>query len=484
MPRKITIIYAHDVGGGADAFDVERVAAQIQDALERQGWQVALHDIQPDASLMPNLPRGSIVFNLVERIQGSDALAAQAIAQLEEMGLVLTGARATHFADTADKILAKKHMQHYGIPVLPSFTLEDVRESNWQGPMIVKSITEHASVGMDEKAVVQTPEEAYARLQESTKKWGGRWFAEPYIDGREFNISLLQKGSDVDVLPIAEMQFVDYPAHLPKIIDFAAKWDETAFGYHHTVRSFKPQQGDEALWDKLKKVATACWHSFGLCGYARVDIRVDAQGRPWVLEINVDPCLEQSAGFMAAAAEADMNFEQTIARIIDEAVRHATLNNLKWRTTIQPTDIEAIRKLTAVTGYFNDEEVRVAAELVEETLSGKEDYRFLIAEHQGYVMGYSCFGEIPLTEKRYDLYWLAVDPALQGIGLGRALIHRSLWQVRALGGDRIYAETSGTQKYSSTRQFYDKTGFTQVANLPDFYRMGDDKVIYCKYVTA
>lgn len=480
MPRNITIVYAHDVGGGDDAFDVEIVADQLASALKRQGWHVALHDIQPDASAMPNLPAGSIVFNLVERIHGSDAKAAEAVARLEGMGLVLTGARAVHFADTADKVAAKEVMQRYGIPVLPSFTIDDVLASNWQGPLIVKSITEHASVGMDEKAVVPDVKAAYARLRASIDKWGGRWFAEPYIDGREFNISLLQRGTEVEVLPIAEMQFVDYPAHLPKIIDFAAKWDETAFGYNHTLRNFAPQPGDEALWQKLQKIATDCWHAFGFCGYARVDVRVDAQGNPWVLEINADPCLEEDAGFMAAAAEAGMSFDDTVSRIVDEAVRHATLNNLTWREALTAADIESVRTLTAATGYFTDDEVRVAAELVEETLSGKEDYRFLMAEYEGKLAGYSCFGEIPLTRKRYDLYWLAVNPALQGIGLGRVLVNRSLWQVRALGGDRLYAETSGKAQYASTRKFYEKTGFTCVARLPDFYHPGDDKIIYCK----
>lgn len=481
MPHDVTIVYAHDIIDGPDAFDVVAVAKQLEGALVRLGHTVTLHDIQPDASSMPNLPVGSVVFNLIERINGSDALAADAVACLEQMGLVLTGTRASHFSETANKVQAKKVMQAYGVPVLPSYTEEMLKtEKNIRLPLIVKSSTEHASVGIDEKSVVTTAADALTRIAACKKKWGGQWFAEPYVDGREFNISVLQRGHDVDVLPVAEMKFVGYPEGMPKLVDFGAKWDENTFSYNHTIRSFTPEPGDEALWERLAKIAKQTWDAFGFCGYARVDIRVDNEGNPWVLEINADPSLEEDAGFAAAAAQAGMRYDDVIGRIVKEAVDNAVINNMTWRTAPVAADAKRVRELTKATGFFTDEEVKVAGELVEETVRGEEDYRFMFAENnKGKLAGYVCYGNIPLTENRYDLYWIAVHPDMQKNRLGQTLIKRTLAHIRGQGGDRLYAETSGKEQYAGTRRFYEKAGFVKVAELPDFYRPGDDKVIYC-----
>jgi ribosomal protein S18 acetylase RimI-like enzyme len=148
----------------------------------------------------------------------------------------------------------------------------------------------------------------------------------------------------------------------------------------------------------------------------------------------------------------------------------------------RPADEEAVRALVRSTGFFSDEEVEIAAELVREALArGLESgYRFLFHDQAGAPAAYACFGPIPGTESSYDLYWIATRADLQGQGHGRRLLAASERRIAALGGTRVWVETSSTAKYVPTRRFYERAGYERAALLADFYRPGDGKVIYCK----
>jgi ribosomal protein S18 acetylase RimI-like enzyme len=146
------------------------------------------------------------------------------------------------------------------------------------------------------------------------------------------------------------------------------------------------------------------------------------------------------------------------------------------------SDVAGVRRLAAKTGVFNDAEIRIAGELVEQTLSGEdEDYRFLFLRGvAGEVPAYACYGEIPMTDGRYDLYWIVASPELQGTGVASRLLAEVEGRIRAQGGAHLYAETSGTDIYLPARKFYLKNGFVQAAVLKDFYLDGDDKAIFRK----
>lgn len=159
------------------------------------------------------------------------------------------------------------------------------------------------------------------------------------------------------------------------------------------------------------------------------------------------------------------------------------LPSITWDNTPQQSDIDSVRALVHSTGVFSPEEVRIAGELVADTLADAVDgYAFVFARMQQSkrLAGYACFGEIPLTDKRYDLYWIAVSPSLRGLNLGAELLLRSEYRIRNSGGRILYAETSGRDDYQSARRFYEKNGFLQCAHIEDFYKLGDPKVIYSK----
>ncbi len=158
---------------------------------------------------------------------------------------------------------------------------------------------------------------------------------------------------------------------------------------------------------------------------------------------------------------------------------------MQIRTQVCPSDPDQIRALVAATGFFTDEEIGIATELVEEALDrgAESGYFLIVAEEDNRVLGYSCYGPIPGTDASYDLYWIAVHPDAQGRGLGKTLLRESEKQIKAAGGQRVYIETSSREQYVPTRRFYLSCGYAQEALLVDFYRAGDSKVIYSKALT-
>jgi D-alanine-D-alanine ligase len=153
-----------------------------------------------------------------------------------------------------------------------------------------------------------------------------------------------------------------------------------------------------------------------------------------------------------------------------------------FRADPRPGDVAAVRALVAATGFFSEEEIMVAAELVEERLARgpASGYEFRFADAAGGLAGYSCFGLIALTRASYDLYWIVVAPGTQRTGLGRRLLGATEAAVAALGGQRLYAETSSRPLYAPTRGFYRGCGYREAACFADFYAPGDGKVVFEK----
>lgn len=161
------------------------------------------------------------------------------------------------------------------------------------------------------------------------------------------------------------------------------------------------------------------------------------------------------------------------------------LHTLTLRETVLREDIVRVREIVSSTRFFYDHEIDVACELVEETLAKGpiEGYRFLFADApdasgSARTIGYTCYGQTPCTEGTFDLYWIAVHDDFRACGLGRFLQRETEARVRALGGRRLFAETSGRDQYAPTRRFYISVGYAEEARLSDFYAPGDDKVVY------
>jgi ribosomal protein S18 acetylase RimI-like enzyme len=150
-----------------------------------------------------------------------------------------------------------------------------------------------------------------------------------------------------------------------------------------------------------------------------------------------------------------------------------------------PGDRSRIHEIVTATGNFNDQEITTAMELVDEALDKGEQsgYIIIVAEMPGAavtVEGYACYGPTPLTEGVFDLYWIAVHPEAQGHGIGRRLIEYVENDIRSRGGRMLLIETSSRDEYGPTIAFYKRTNYELSARIKDFYRIGDDKLIFSK----
>ena len=346
MTMRVLIVYDHVPDDAApDQADALVQARAISNALETLGHEWMTLGVTLDleaardaiARLAPDL-----VFNLVESLGGSGRLIHALPALLDAMGVPYTGASAEAQFITSHKPLAKKLLAAEHIATPDFMTLDKLRQTlamdtgerlaakRW----ILKSIWEHASIGLDASSVIDTNHVAtiLRELEARLDRLGGAGFAEEYIDGREFNISLLGRGEEVtpgvwmpQVLPPAEIAFREQSTwgSRPKIVNYDCKWNEHSFEYQHTERIFEFSEDDGPLLERLTQIARACWVIFELRGYARVDFRVDANGEPWMLEVNTNPCLSPDAGFAFALQRADVACSDAIGRIIDDAMSRA-----------------------------------------------------------------------------------------------------------------------------------------------------------------
>jgi len=424
----------------------------------------------------------AFAFNLVESLDGKGALIGVVPQLLDSMAIAYTGCSADAILATASKLVAKRAMSVVGIDTAAWIEPEDLAAGRIpEGRFIVKSVWEHASIGLDAASVVAA-EAVAARLAERQGRFGGRWFAERFVEGREFNIALLEGPDGPEVLPPAEIDFVDFPADRPRIVDYAAKWLPDSFAYHHTPRRFAFPAADAALLAELRRLSLACWDAFALKGFARVDFRVDATGRPCILEINPNPCLSPDAGFAAAAAEAGLGAAAVVGRILATAAAEPR-PALRFRAEPGPGDGERVAALVAACGNFQPSEIAIAEELVVEALargSATSGYHFVFAERGAELAGYIAFGPIAGTEGAFDLYWIGVHPLHQRGGLGSELLRRAEVRMRRQRAVRVYIETETTPQYAAARAFYLRHGYRLDAELADFYRPGAGKAIFVK----
>jgi GNAT superfamily N-acetyltransferase len=158
--------------------------------------------------------------------------------------------------------------------------------------------------------------------------------------------------------------------------------------------------------------------------------------------------------------------------------------SIVFRTDVRPEDVAAVREITESTGFFYQEEVDIAVELVEERLAKglRSGYHFILAESGGRTVGYTSYGPIACTKESYDLYWIVVSRDFRGRGLGTRLLTMAEEAIGRLGGSRIYVETSSRPLYDPTRGFYLARGYVKAAELEDFYGPGDAKVEFLKVV--
>jgi D-alanine-D-alanine ligase len=317
--RRCCIIY-NEPGEGAlaDELDVLDQVELIEQHLGMLGIEVYRKGITQRfmdeiASLEREKP--DFVFNLVESINNKGELNYFIPALLNMYSIPYSGNPLEAMFMTSNKTIASRTMREAGIKNPASFLPSQQKLLNPGAKYIVKPIWEDGSLGI-------TGESVFECIPGFEKKLSGlddsHWFIEDFIDGREFNMSVLAGKDGPEVLPPAEIVFVNYSDDKPRIVDFKAKWEIDSFEYTNTVRAFPRKDLNAGLEKNLREAALACWHLFGLKGYARVDARIDSNENVYVIEINANPCISPDGGFVAATREAGYTFIDVIQRIIND----------------------------------------------------------------------------------------------------------------------------------------------------------------------
>lgn len=331
----MTVLILHDAITDAcrpDEQDALVQAREVAAALSSLGHRTRIRPVDLNLAALAAELRGErpdVAFNLVESLDRQGRLIHLVPAVLDSLAIPYTGTTTIAMLNTSSKLVAKRMLTARGIAT-PPWHQPGRDDSTLQPPCrcIVKSVWEEASVGIDDASIIDAVSTGQldAIIAARAPQLGGEAFAEAFIEGREFNLSLLAAAPGErpvgapTLLPPAEIDFVDFPAGKPRIVGYAAKWDDRSHEFHHTPRRFDFPDGDAPLLANLSRIAVDCWNLFDLAGYARVDFRVDSAGRPWVLEINANPCLSADAGFMAAAGQAGLSLRDVVERLLSAAV--------------------------------------------------------------------------------------------------------------------------------------------------------------------
>jgi D-alanine-D-alanine ligase len=317
--KRCCIIYNEPREGALpDELDVLDQVAHVEKHLQELGIYVYRRGIT--AAFMDEIAliageKPDFVYNLVESINNKGELNYFVPALLNMYSVPYSGNPLEAIFITSNKILASNAMRNAGINNPPSFTLSQINLLIPGKKYIVKPVWEDGSLGISEESVFIYETSMEKRLKDLDES---HWFIQDFIDGREFNVSVLAGKDGPEVMPPAEIVFENYDENKPRIVDFKAKWEMESFEYINTVREFPGRRLGGELEKNLMETARACWHLFGLKGYARIDVRTDINDNVFVLEVNANPCISPDGGFVAATREGGYEFKEVMQRIIND----------------------------------------------------------------------------------------------------------------------------------------------------------------------
>ena len=272
--------------------------------------------------------RPELIFNCCESLAGRATFEMNVAAIFELYDIPFTGSSALSLGLALDKGLSKTLFAARDVPTSPYLRLEPGAVAAAPGlsfPLIVKPVTEDASIGIDDGAVVYDAAALEARVRFVWHAFEQAALVEEFIDGREFNVALLATSpSALRVLPLAEISFEQLPQGRPRIVGYDAKWNEGSAAYRGTNVQC-PAVLDANTAARIGQVALTAARAVGMRDYGRVDLRVRNRDQAiFVLEANPNPDLGPQAGFVRAAAAAGISMQEVILAIVHRAIERGT----------------------------------------------------------------------------------------------------------------------------------------------------------------
>ncbi|HEX6350468.1 MAG TPA: D-alanine--D-alanine ligase [Candidatus Dormibacteraeota bacterium] len=292
---------------------VDAVAATVAAAVRAAGWsewRLAVgRDLQPVLDRLRE-QRPDVVFNLVESVAGQPRMEAAMAWVLEWLELPYTGSPPEAMSAGLDKAHAKALLQAAGVPV-PGLSF----------PAIIKPRCQDASHGISPDSVVADEAAAEARIAYVRARYLQEAVVEEFIEGREFNLSLVGPSDRPTLLPPSEIDFREFTPGRPRVVGFEAKWSEGSADFRGTTPFF-PELPPPTL-EALRSVATKAYEAIGLRDYGRVDVRFHESRGPFVVDVNPNPDLSTDAGLARAAARTGLVYDELVQKIVRMALARA-----------------------------------------------------------------------------------------------------------------------------------------------------------------
>lgn len=266
--------------------------------------------------------RPDVVFNLCESVFGNASLEMNIPAMLDLFRIPYTGSSSLTLGLCQDKGKVKDILSSQGI-LTPRYKIFDRGADHIEEdvfPVIVKPLHEDGSLGISKDSVVYDNESLRNRIRYVIEKYKQPALVEEFIDGRELNISLLETNGSLEVLPISEIDYSDFPEGVPKICGYEAKWVTESIEYQRS-RPICPAPLDWVLKKRVEYIATKVFSLFGCRDYARVDMRVNNEGEIFVLEINPNPDISLQSGFARSIKAKGMSYDEFIGCLIEKALQ-------------------------------------------------------------------------------------------------------------------------------------------------------------------
>ena len=283
--------------------------------LAADGHDVSRVPVEGDLAWFEAVRRADLVFNLCEGVGGISRLEYPVASAIELTGVPCTGASAWTMTVCHRKPVLNAVLQAQGLPV-PRWTVPVAGDDTDEFllPAIVKPAAEDASIGIEQSSVVATPEMLSERVRQLRKRHG-LIMVQEYVPGREFNVGFVGQRA----LPVSEIDFSAMPNGAWPIVSFAAKWHDHSPEYAGT-KPVCPADIDPHLTARLVETAREAWNAVEGRGYGRVDLRLDTDSQPWVLEVNPNPDLSKDAGLANMARASGWSYADLVGAIVDVAL--------------------------------------------------------------------------------------------------------------------------------------------------------------------
>ena len=265
--------------------------------------------------------RPDVVFNQYDDVVHGALYEMRVAAFIRMLGYPMTGSPALALGLSRDKYMSLSLLKGAGLPIPPSTALierlRDVDEHKWTFPLIVHAAQEHAGIGLDRNSVVATKTALRDKAREVLRTYKQPALVQRFLKGREFNVGLVG-GRALRAMPLAEVDYSRLPRTIPPILSYAAKWVETSIEYKRTT-VICPARVDAEMAALINRTAIKAFRAVGGWGYGRVDIRLDENGEPIILEVNCNPCLDSGMGLARAAERAGLAYPDLLQAILKAA---------------------------------------------------------------------------------------------------------------------------------------------------------------------